>query len=290
MDCISQTARGLDHAHRNLMVHRDIKPENLLLDSHGRIKILDLGLVRFDVRPFAAGLSVRDEPSEADLLLGTPEFMAPEQFTSPDTADCRVDIYSLGCVLYFLLTGRPPYPGQNTIKVMTDHETAPIPRLSAIRKDVPAAVDELLARMLAKAPKHRFQSMDEVLQALSQLPAQSGESKSSLIRRFFEKAKVAAAANNSKPAPQLAPTALGPYRQTKRSTPSVMASVFWGLILGGIGGWLSWWLSWSPAVALAEYVSAFHPTLFADGMELLIISGGVIGAALGFIVGELRTK
>src|SRR5262249_32583100 len=119
-DCARQAALALDHAHRRGLVHRDVKPSNLLLTPDGRVKLLDLGLARFldDRAAEATGprrLTVGEDET-ADVVrtgtgayLGTPAFAAPEQFRDARAADARTDVYGLGCTLYFLLTGRPPF-------------------------------------------------------------------------------------------------------------------------------------------------------------------------------------
>ena len=156
---IRQAARGLEYAHGKGVIHRDIKPANLLVDPDGTVKILDMGLARFQ-----SG----DESADAHLTLagavmGTPDYMPPEQGLDSATADHRADIYSLGCSLFYLLTGKPVYEGNTIIKKILAHREAALPSLRQVRPDVPANVENCFQRMLAKKPEDRYQSMTEVL-------------------------------------------------------------------------------------------------------------------------------
>jgi serine/threonine protein kinase len=159
---IRQAALGLEHAHGHGMVHRDIKPHNLMLARGGQVKILDFGLTRF----------ADDNQAEAPLthwasLTGTPDYMPPEQAANAHAADIRADIYALGCTLYYLLAGRPPFPGGDAFEKIVahmKHEPTPLPEL---RRDVPPELVQVVARMMAKNPEQRFQTPIEVARALS---------------------------------------------------------------------------------------------------------------------------
>jgi serine/threonine protein kinase len=164
VDCTLQTARGLEYVHRLGMIHRDIKPANLLRDANGVVKVTDLGLARLSgVAPAASGLT------QAGGMLGTVDYMPPEQAVDPSGIDHRADIYSLGATMFFLLTGAPPYPGQTMMDTVFKHREAPIPSLTAVRPEVPPALDDVFRRMLAKEPADRFQSMTDVIRALEAL-------------------------------------------------------------------------------------------------------------------------
>jgi serine/threonine protein kinase/FixJ family two-component response regulator len=162
VDCALQAARGLAYAHGQGIIHRDVKPHNLLRDQAGVVKITDLGLARLNATESMAKSSL----TQAGGILGTAEYMPPEQAMDSSAIDHRADIYSLGCTLFFLLAGRPPYIGQSVMAILLKHRDAPIPSLSSVRKDVSPDLDAMIARMLAKSESDRFQSMAEVVAAL----------------------------------------------------------------------------------------------------------------------------
>ncbi len=147
-----QAAVGLQHIFESGLVHRDIKPDNLILDRSGTVKILDLGLARFCER-------LPDEKTVLTTgILGTPDYLAPEQSLDSHLVDIRADIYSLGGTFYFLLTGQPPFGEGTTSQKLQWHKTRePIP-LRQLRPDVPETIASLIARMMAKNPIDRFQT------------------------------------------------------------------------------------------------------------------------------------
>ncbi len=179
IQCVTQAARGLEFAHRQGVIHRDIKPANLLLDGDGTVKILDMGLARIE-----GETGVNAELTSTGTVMGTVDYMAPEQALSTKSADARSDIYSLGITLWYLLTGRAAYEGDSLMARLMAHANHPIPSLKGARPDVSDSLDSLFRRMIAKKPEDRFQSMTEVLTAIancqpgnappSQLPAVSG--------------------------------------------------------------------------------------------------------------------
>jgi len=166
IDCIEQTCAGLGYAHRSGIIHRDIKPANLMLDRNGCVKILDLGLARLtDAHDDSTELTLQRERKVA----GTFDYMSPEQATDASTADARSDIYSLGCTLYTLLSGKVPFSGKTPLEKINSHKQSPIPSLAAERDDVPRALEKLYQRMMAKLPSQRPASTEEVIDLLGKI-------------------------------------------------------------------------------------------------------------------------
>jgi serine/threonine protein kinase/formylglycine-generating enzyme required for sulfatase activity len=208
VDYIRQAAKGLAYAHKSGVVHRDIKPANLLLDKEGTIKILDMGLARFE-DPAAA----KDGLTESGLVMGTVDYMAPEQAFDVHTADARADIYSLGCTLYRLLTNRNVYEAESLVQKLMAHQNKPVPALAAARPDVPPSLVAIFERMVAKKPEDRYQTMIEVEAALancnqstagSSTPKLEADSKLTSFFRSITGAKAATPANA--PAPTISLT------------------------------------------------------------------------------------
>ncbi|MGE3807847.1 MAG: WD40 repeat domain-containing serine/threonine protein kinase [Gemmataceae bacterium] len=171
---IRQAALGMQHAHERGLVHRDIKPSNLLLAAASEelasvVKIVDFGLARPRALPEQKELedvTQRLTPQGAVVMMGTPDYMAPEQALDFHGADVRADIYSLGCTWYFLLTGKPPYADVNLSQKLLRHQQGKPAPLRQFRRDVPRAVRLVLERMLAKDPAARYQTPAEVAAAL----------------------------------------------------------------------------------------------------------------------------
>ncbi|TWU59437.1 Serine/threonine-protein kinase PrkC [Rubripirellula tenax] len=173
MNALAQAAAGLAHAHERGIIHRDIKPSNLMLRTDGVIKVSDLGLARIG---WAGG------DAESRRLMGTADFVAPEQAINSQSVDARADIYSLGCSLYYLLTGRTPFDGTTVSQRLAKHQTAPVPNVCQMRSDCPPAVADLLQRMMAKRPEDRPHSAVDLIAQLKRLGAIAGEGVANTLR------------------------------------------------------------------------------------------------------------
>jgi serine/threonine protein kinase len=166
-ECIRQAALGLQHAHAHGMVHRDIKPSNLLLTSEnpgGRplVKILDMGLARFvSTATEDGGLT------QSGQLMGTPDYIAPEQIQDTKRADIRADVFSLGCTLFHLLTGEVPFRGDTIVTKLMARMQSDAPPITSMRADVPRELEAVIARMLALDPMHRQGTPAEVAAELA---------------------------------------------------------------------------------------------------------------------------
>jgi response regulator RpfG family c-di-GMP phosphodiesterase len=158
-DLIHQIACALVEAHDRKMVHRDIKPSNILVTAEGRAVLLDFGLAR----DLGHGLT------EPGSLLGTVEYMAPEQATDATAVDTRADIYGLGATLFWCLTGRAPFPGRARLDEVVRRLSEPPPSARAIRPELPAELDRILERMIAPRPQDRFANPEALKRALARL-------------------------------------------------------------------------------------------------------------------------
>jgi serine/threonine protein kinase len=166
-EIIRQAALGLQHAHEHGLVHRDIKPANLLLANRDRtVKVLDLGVARLIA-------AAQEQPSTAltqeGTVMGTPDYIAPEQALDSHRADIRSDLYSLGCTFYYLLTGCVPFQGGTALEKLIRHQTQPAVAVTSLRRDVSPLIADIVHRLMAKRPEERFQTPAELADALADL-------------------------------------------------------------------------------------------------------------------------
>ena len=156
-----QAAAGLEHAHEHGLMHRDVKPQNMLVSADGSVKVVDFGLASY-VEPERSN---QQGLTSAGVIVGTPDYLSPEQ-ARETKVDHRADIYSLGCTLYHMLAGVPPFPGASRVEKLSQHLQAFPKSLREIRSDVPTSLDACVAKMMAKDPDQRYQSAREAIDAI----------------------------------------------------------------------------------------------------------------------------
>jgi serine/threonine protein kinase len=214
---IHQVALGLQHAHERGMVHRDIKPANLILARDGKkaiVKVLDFGLARVT----SEGQTDSGLTREGQMR-GTPDYIAPEQIRDAKSADIRADIYSLGCTFYYLLTGGPPFRGEHLWDVYQAHFSMNASPLNLVRPEVPAELASMVAKMLAKEPRRRFQTPGEVAQALTPFfkpDAHTATGSTPAVARVYEATPAPAKNQSEVPQPATSPPAAVPRPTTAR--------------------------------------------------------------------------
>ena len=160
VDYVIQAANGLQFAHDQGQLHGRLNPKCLLVDRRGIVKIRNLGIQRPESAVLAALSIERLARRSANITI---DCMAPEVAASPNSADARSDIYSLGCILFYLLTGRRIFPGDSVAATIVAHREQPVPTLCGLRADVSATLDAVFQKMVAKRPIDRYQSMTEVI-------------------------------------------------------------------------------------------------------------------------------
>jgi serine/threonine-protein kinase len=188
VDYTRQAALGLQHAHDRGLVHRDVKPSNLLVtkpiapvgpgpsitDSsyrspHGVVKVLDLGLARLVAGDGSPADGSPEQVTTSGWIIGTPDYVAPEQTINAHAADIRSDLYSLGCTLYFMLTGQPPFPDASGAEKFHMHRNVEPTPVEEIRGDVPPRVGQIIRKLMAKQPRDRYQVPSELSTELAGL-------------------------------------------------------------------------------------------------------------------------
>ncbi|MEZ5940977.1 MAG: protein kinase [Planctomycetaceae bacterium] len=162
VDLLKQGTAGLAYAHNAGLVHRDIKPGNFIVDEHGHLRLMDLGLARITEDDDTTSLTVAND----EKVLGTADYLAPEQAVDSHTVDPRADLYSLGCTLYFMLTGEPPFNEGTLTQRLLAHQTKEPPAIEKKRPDTPADLAEILRKLMQKKPEDRYQTADEVYSVL----------------------------------------------------------------------------------------------------------------------------
>jgi hypothetical protein len=215
---IQQAAWGLQHAHDKGLIHRDIKPSNLLVSGRvtsdtkkasgtthhspltpHQIKILDLGLARLQQPVLGSRTTDLTMLSGEAVTQGTPDYMAPEQALDFHSAGTPADIYSLGCTFYYLLTGKPPYPGGSIAEKLMGHQQAEPRGMEELRKRLPPPVLAILRKMIAKKPRERYASAGQVAEALAPCVGQGRAADSTMKVYRSETALMASASDKAQP-------------------------------------------------------------------------------------------
>ena len=163
-----QLADALQHASERGIVHRDIKPSNVLIGTTGKLKLVDMGLARSDA------LDLSEDMTASGVTLGTFDYISPEQARDPRDADLRSDLYSLGCTLYFMVTGQPPYPGGTMLQKLLSHGNSPPPDPAELRPEVSDNLVAVMQKMLAKNPADRYQTATDLIADLREVAVRDG--------------------------------------------------------------------------------------------------------------------
>ncbi|MBY0524766.1 MAG: serine/threonine protein kinase [Gemmataceae bacterium] len=218
-DYVRQAALGLQHASEKGMVHRDIKPSNLVVTSPsastssspkwGLLKILDMGLARLNL---ADDVKENTELTHVGHLIGTPEYLAPEQAANPHDADVRADLYSLGCSFYFLLTGQVPFPGGTAIDKLFRHRLEQAKPVEVLRPEVPVDLAAVVRTLMAKRPEDRYQQPNDLVAVLEPWIARNSGSRPLPTRQVKERMAAITTAERGQPPRLATETATGPSR------------------------------------------------------------------------------
>ena len=168
VDVTLQIAEALVHATNRGVVHRDIKPSNIILTPQGRAKLVDMGLARRFERQTDVGLT------QTGMTLGTFDYISPEQARDPRDVDVRSDLYSLGCTLFHMLAGQPPFPGGTVLQKLLQHQEEPPPDIRTLNPAVPADLARVLTKLMAKDRDRRYQSPEQLVRDLLTVASQQG--------------------------------------------------------------------------------------------------------------------
>ncbi len=303
---VLQAARGLKFAHDRGMIHRDVKPDNLMLNAQGVVKVADLGLVKTPgleeapleketagaAAPSGKSVAGRSLASLSNITqvkqaMGTPAYMAPEQARNATAVDHRADVYSLGCTLYVLVTGRAVFQGTSALEVMTRHATDPVVRPDVIVKTVPRALSDVVLKMVAKRADDRYATTDEAIQALEDFLGLRGTAKLAASEEHVRVLEESARAFLEAPAVRLRSILL----------PSFLAGCAALVLLFALIGWWRFagsFLGLGALTALACFLvrgASQRSPLFGKARELALDSGWLdwlkVGAAGLLFVGLL---
>jgi serine/threonine protein kinase/tetratricopeptide (TPR) repeat protein len=219
-----ESAEALQYAHEHHIIHRDIKPENILLLG-GHALVADFGIAR------AVSEAGGEKLTQTGMAIGTPYYMSPEQALGSDRVDARSDVYSLGCVLYELLIGQPPFTGPNAMAIMARHSMEKVPSLQVVRQSVPDEIEDIVMHALEKTPADRFQTMGEFVEALSEAEAEINMMRTAARRAATASRRVQTAATVT------TPQALPALKKSHVKTWIIAAIALVVLAGGAFAGW-----------------------------------------------------
>ena len=279
-DYVRQAAVGLQHAYERGLVHRDVKPSNLLLTPKGQVKVLDLGLAMLNEH---VGGGDAKRVTQEGLVLGTPDFLAPEQAQNPLGVDIRADVYALGATLYYLITGRVPYEGATPADKLMKHVLAPPPRLLEAKPDAPPQLDAIVQWLMAKKPEDRPQTPAQAAMALVPFcPPGVGSAPAAVLAPSFapvpyDPVPVVHYAVEATPPADAVPGAAEPreaYRPRQKSSGVGKLLLFAALGLVGLGcaAGLAYVLYQTTTAGTAGPLAKEFTT--AQGLKLLRLDGG----------------
>ena len=260
-----EVAMALAYAHSHGVAHRDVKPENVLI-SGGSAAVADFGLVKV-IAEATRGQSL----TQTGTAVGTTYYMSPEQATGEQNIDGRTDIYSLGCMLYEMLTGEPPFTGATTQAVMAKHVTDAIPRAGRLRQTVPPAVDDVITRALAKVPADRYPDAAQMAEALQR--AISSGSHASVGVAALSAPSLA----STPPVPTATSADTGVTRAVRR--PRVIAAIGAALLVTAVGAYL--WQRAAVASGVPRSVAVLPFANLSPGQDQEYFSTGMTDELLG---------
>ena len=223
---IRQAAQGLQHGMQKSLVHRDIKPGNLMLTRTGAVKVADFGLAKFSQESDKAS---DHSLTGANAMMGTPDYMAPEQARDAKSADIRADIYSLGCTFYYLLTGQPPFAGKSIADLILKHWDDPRPDVGLLRNDVAPELSQYIQRMMAKEPGDRPQTPKEVVDWLAKFAKGESAKKETVVGATEKAHEILSLDDGPRPRSKTGKTGIDPGLKEARPKKK------WPLIAGAIG-------------------------------------------------------
>ena len=237
---VRQAALGLQHAHERGLVHRDVKPHNLLLSRDGVVKVLDLGLAHLG----HSGDDSSRALTQGRTVTGTLDYIAPEQAADAGAVDARADLYSLGCTLYFLLSGRVPFPGGKPVEKVSRHRSEEPAPLEGLRPDVPPAVAAVVRRLMAKRPEDRYRTAAEAAAALAAVPPAPAPTPAGAIEDAGPAPSPDVFARVAEETPPTPPPGVGPTRGPSRRL--LLAVLVGTLLLLGVGVLLAFLVRGAP--------------------------------------------